>query len=54
MVWACNENWVKKCMNFIVDGRRSVGRPRRIWLENVEADMREKMSMIERNGDIML
>ena len=33
------EDWVKKCMEFRVKGRRPVGRPRRIWLESVEADM---------------
>ena len=33
------EDWVKKCMEF--DGRRSVGRPRRTWLESVEADIAE-------------
>ena len=32
-----DENWVKKCMEFRVDGRR----PRRAWLESVEADMAE-------------
>ena len=32
-----DKNWVKKCMEFRVDGRR----PRRSWLESVEADMTE-------------
>ena len=32
-------DWVKKCMEFRVEGRRPVGRPRRAWLESVEADM---------------
>ena len=36
-----DEDWVKKCMEFRVEGRRPVGRPRRTWLENVEADMTE-------------
>ena len=36
-----DEDWVKKCMEFRVEGRRSVGRPRRTWLESVEADMAE-------------
>ena len=40
-------------------GRRPVGRPRRTWLESVEADMSEleikkKMSMTARNGEGML
>ena len=30
-----------KCMELRVEGRRSVGKPRRTWLENVEADMAE-------------
>ena len=40
-VWACDEDWVKKCMEYRVEGRRPVGRPRKTWLESVEADMAE-------------
>ena len=36
-----DDGWVKKCMEFGVEGRRPVGRPRRTWLESVEADMAE-------------
>ena len=36
-----DEDWVKKCMEFRVGGRRPVGRPRRRWLESVKADMAE-------------
>ena len=32
-----DEDWVKKCMEFRVEGRISVGRPRRTWLESVGA-----------------
>ena len=32
---------MKKCMEYRVEGRRQVGRPRKTWLENVEADMAE-------------
>ena len=32
---------MKKCMEFRVESRRPVGRPRRTWLESVEADMTE-------------
>ena len=54
-----DEDWVKNCMEFRVEGRRLVGRPRRTWLVSVEADMAElrstkKMSMTERNGEGML
>ena len=35
-----DEDWVQKCMEFRVEGRRPVGRPR-TWLESVEADMAE-------------
>ena len=37
----CDEDWVKKCMEYRVEGRRLVGRPRKTWLERVEADMAE-------------
>ena len=36
-----DEDWVKKCMEFRVEGRRPLGRPRRTWLESVETDMAE-------------
>ena len=36
-----DEDWVKKSMEFRVEGRRPVGRPKRTWLESVEADMAE-------------
>ena len=32
---------MKKCMEYSVEGRRLVGRPRITWLESVEADMAE-------------
>ena len=32
---------MKKCMEFRVEGRRPVERPRKTWLESVEADMAE-------------
>ena len=34
-----DKEWVKKCMEFIVECRRPVGIPRRTWLECVETDM---------------
>ena len=36
-----DEDWVKKCMEYRVEGGRLVGRPRKTWLESVEADMAE-------------
>ena len=35
------EDWVKTCMEYRVEGRRLVGRPRRTWLEIVESDLAE-------------
>ena len=32
---------MKKCIEFRVEGRRPVGRPRRTWLEHVDEDMAE-------------
>ena len=37
-----DEAWLKKCMEYIFEGIRPVGRPRRTWLESVEADMAER------------
>ena len=36
-----DEDWVKKCMEYRVEDRSPVGRPRKKWLESVEADMAE-------------
>ena len=36
-----DEDWVKKCMEFRVEGRKPVGRQRMAWLESVESDMAE-------------
>ena len=35
-----DEDWVKKCMDIRVQGRRLVDKPR-TWLESVEVDMAE-------------
>ena len=32
---------MKKCMEYRIEGRRPVGRPRKTWLESVEVDMDE-------------
>ena len=37
----CDEDWMKKCMEYRVECRRPVGRPRKTWFESVEADMTE-------------
>ena len=37
----CDDGWVRKCIECGVEGRRPVGRPRRTWLESIEADMAE-------------
>ena len=37
MVWTCDEDWVKKCVDYRVEG----GIPKRTWLEGVKADMAE-------------
>ena len=36
-----DEDWVNKCMEYRVEGRRPVGRPRKTWLESVDVDMAE-------------
>ena len=36
-----DEDWMMKCTEYRVEGRRPVGRPRRTWLESIEADMVE-------------
>ena len=36
------EDWVKKCMEFRVEGRRPIGRPRRTWLEIDKEDVHNR------------
>ena len=36
-----DEYWVKKCMEYRVEGGRPIGSPRKTWLESVEVDMAE-------------
>ena len=54
-----DEDWMKKCMEHRVEGRRLVGRARRTCLESVKRvwnNLRstEKMSMTGRKGETML
>ena len=32
--------WVKKCMDFVIEGVRPRGRPKRTWKKVVEGDMK--------------
>ena len=36
-----DENWVKKCMEYTVENRRPIGRPRKTWLLSVETNIVE-------------
>ena len=36
-----DQQWVRKCMNFKVDGSAGRGRPRKSWLECVNDDMKK-------------
>jgi len=42
MVWALlqkeDSDWVKKCMEYEVEGSRPTGRPKRTWKEVVQKD----------------
>ena len=41
-----DKDCVNKCMEFRGEGRRSVGRPKRTWLESVEADKKHYKPII--------
>jgi hypothetical protein len=32
-------NWLKKCQNFEVTGKRPAGRPKKTWIEVVKRDL---------------
>jgi len=38
MVWACKKDWVKKIMDYEVEGVRLRGRPKRTWSGVTEKD----------------
>ena len=46
MVWACvakeDNDWVKKCMEYEVEGARPRGRPKKTWREIVEKDCKAR------------
>ena len=43
---------MKKCMEYRVEGRRPVGRPRKTWLKSAEADMAELNCFSTMDGSI--
>ena len=47
-----DEDWMKKCIEFRVEDRRPVERPRMTWLESIEADILSPLT--ERYGEGML
>ena len=50
-----DEDWVKKYLEYTVEGRRPIGRPIKTCLERVEEEIAElEMSMTGRNGERML
>jgi len=46
MVWACvakrRHDWVKKCMEYKVEGTRPRGRPKKTWREIVAKDCKAR------------
>jgi len=46
-----NSEWVKKCMDFVVEGDRPRGRSKRTWKEVVEGDMKSLKLRFVVNGD---
>ena len=42
-----DSEWVKKCMDYVVEGVRPRGRPKRTWKEAVEGDMKSLKLMKE-------
>ena len=35
-----DDDWVKRCTNMEVEGRRGRGRPKRTWMDVVQSDLR--------------
>ena len=41
------DDWVRRNMEMVIEGKRGVGRPRMTWVKAVESDMRVKGLMRE-------
>ena len=41
------DDWVRRSMEMVIEGKRDVGRPRMTWVKAVESDMRVKGLMRE-------
>ena len=41
------DDWVRRSMEMVIEGKRGVGRPRMTWVKAVESDMRVKGLMKE-------
>ena len=41
------DDWVRRSMEMVIEGKRGVGRPRMTWVKAVESDMRVKGLMRE-------
>ena len=41
------DDWIRRSMEMVIEGKRGVGRPRIIWVKAVESDMRVKDLMRE-------
>jgi len=46
-----DDDWVKKCMEYDVEGSRPRGRPRRIWKEVVREDCQARGPLQMEKGD---
>ena len=46
-----DDDWVEKCMEYRLEGRRPFGRPRRTWLENVDMYIYIDMAELEINRE---
>jgi len=42
MLWKEDNDWVKKCMEYEVEGARPRGRPKKTWTEIVDKDCRAR------------
>ena len=45
------DDWVRRSMEMVIEGKRSVGRPRMTWVKAVESDMRVKGLMRDDTED---
>ena len=45
------DDWVRRSMEMVIEGKRGVGRPRMTWVKAVESDMKVKKGLMREDAE---